>query len=67
MLREEEGKGGKKAFFGLKISCPFHSPPVPAQVKTCDEIQLLKPNPELLETMKAFSGSDTSQNFHCSS
>lgn len=67
MLGEEVGKGGEKTFFGLKISCPFPSPPVPAQVKTCDEIQLLKPNPELLETMKASSGSDTSQNFHCSS
>ena len=64
--RRGRGKG-KKAFFALKISCPCHSPPIPAQVKTCDEIQLLKSNPELLEAMKASSVSDTSQNFHCSS
>lgn len=62
--REQERE---KSFFGLKIPCPFHSPSLPAQVKTCDEIQLLKSNPELLETTKAALVSDTSQNFHCSS
>lgn len=68
MPKEGQGKGRrKKSLLWAKNIMSLPLSPVPAQVKTCDEIQLLKSNPERLETIKASSVSDTSQNFHCSS
>ena len=67
MLGEGQGKEKKKkSLLWAKNIMSLPLSPIPAQVKTCDEIQLLKSNAELLETMKASSVSDISQNFHCS-